>query len=657
MAPATGTENQATRNLEQLFTEAIAQHEAGRLDIARPIYEKLRSAVGPNPDILHLLGTLYFQQGSSNRGARLIRQAIILRPDPASYYDHLGSAARASGSPNLATSAYRRACILNPSSGTAFLNSAIVALEMGHLETALINAEQSVRLMPDNAEAWLRFGCALYTSGKLEDAASALAQARDRSPGAVEPYFHLHATYKSLKDIPAADHAAMQGILLDPQRHEIYANFRSGDISNVTRWESAFPKRLATILHPISARTWSQLAAEYYADLAYQACASAARRSVVLAPELGSAYNSLGTVTYQLGAFENSIRISRKGMVVEPGFADMAYNLSLSSFCLQDVETGWRYWPYRLAMKSSPKRIGLPSHRSETTTQPAHLLVASEQGIGDDIRFLSCLPDLLKDADTVTVETDVRLHSFLKRTFPNLKFIDKQVRPGPHGETTYDYRKVAQEHGFTHYLYSGDLPALYRTQPLSQPARPGYLKMDGSAKAEWQSRLSKLGSAPYLGICWRSGTLITTHRSIHYNTLDELIREIPADAFTLINLQNGDAREEIESVRAEYGVTIHDFPDLDQTKELDQVAALISCLDLVVTPSTAVLALSCSAGAPSIGLGKAYFYFGDGWDPLFPNHYPIMRPSDPTYIPDRPQRVGEAVRYFLEHGKLPIRKP
>ncbi|WP_323797429.1 tetratricopeptide repeat-containing glycosyltransferase family protein [Nisaea sp.] len=656
MTPAAGTMNQETGNLEQLFAEAIAQHEAGRLDQARPIYEKLRASVGPNPDILHLLGTLYFQQGSPNRGAHLIQQAIVLRPDPASYYDHFGSAVRAEGSPSLAASAYRRSCVLNPVSGTAFLNASIVALEMGHPEIALTNAEQSVHLMPENADAWLRFGCALHTNGKLEDAVRALTQARDLSPSTVEPYFHLHTIYQSLKDTPAADRAAMQGILLNPQRHEIYANFRSGDISNVTGWESIVPKRLATILQPISARTWNQLSAEYYADLNYQACTDASRRSVILAPELGTAYNSLGTVTYQLGAFENSVRISRRGLVVEPGFADMAYNLSLSAFCLQDVEIGWRYWPYRLAMKSSPKRIGLPPHRSNVTTKPDHLLVASEQGIGDDIRFLSCLPDLLKDVDTVTVETDVRLHSFLKRTFPTLNLIDKQLRPGPHGETTYDYTLTTQEHGFTHYLCSGDLPALYRTQRVSQPDRPGYLKMDSSERTKWQTRLNELGNAPYLGVCWRSGTLITSHRSIHYNTLDELIRSIPADAFTLINLQNGDAGEEIESVHAKYGVTIHDFPDLDQTKELDRVAALMSCLDLVITPSTAVLALACSAGAPSIGLGKAYFYFGDEWDPLFPNHYPIMKPSDPTFVPDRPQRVGTAVRYFLKHGKLPIRK-
>lgn len=652
-----GTVNQETENLEQLFAEAIAQHETGRLDTARPIYEKLRASVGPNPDILHLLGTLYFQQGSPDRGVHLIQQAIVLRPDPASYYDHLGSAVRAVGNPSLAALAYRRACILNPASGTAFLNASIAALEMGHPEIALSNAEQSVRLMPENAEAWLRFGCALLTNRKFEDAVKALTQARDRSPGTVDPYFHLHAAYKALNDTPAADHAAMQGILLDPQRHEIYANFRGGDISDVTGWESLIPKRLATIIHPISARTWSQLSAEYYAELNYQACANASRRSVLLAPEFGTSYNSLGTVNYQLGAFENAVQISRKGLMAEPDFADMAYNLSLSAFCLQDVKTGWHYWPYRLAMKSSPKRIGLPPHRNEAATKSDHLLVASEQGIGDDIRFLSCLPDLLSDVSTVTVETDVRLHSFLKRSFPALKLIDKQLRQGPHGETTYDYTLAMQEHGFTHYLCSGDLPALYRTESVSQPDRPGYIKIDDTQRTEWQTRLKELGSAPYLGICWRSGTLITSHRSIHYNTIDELIREIPADAFTLINLQNGDVRQEIESVQTQYGVTIHDFSDLNQTKELDRVAALMSCLDLVITPSTAVLALSCSAGAPSIGLGKAYFYFGDEWDPLFPNHYPIMKPSDPTFIPDRPQRVGAAVRYFLQHGKLPIRKP
>ena len=656
MAPAAGTVNHETVNLEQLFAEAIAQHEAGRLDQARPIYEKLRASVGPNPDILHLLGTLEFQQGAAKNGARLIRLAILQRPEPASYYDHFGSAIRGTGDLARAEKAYGRACIINPASGSAFLNSAIVALETGQPDKAVEKAGQAVRLMPGNAEAWSRLGSALFTIDKYEMAVEAFSQARDIAPQTTEPYFHLQRTNAALKNLRAANKAAKQGMLLDPGRHEFYGQLQGGDLPETTAWTSMFPKRLATIVKPTSSKTWEQLAAEYYSELKYASVAKAARRGAVLTPELIGPYNSLATTTYHLGQFESSIRISRYGLAVSPGFGDIGFNLGLSAFSIGDIETGWRYWPKRLEMAKAAKRFHLPEHWTPAGAKPGHLLVASEQGIGDDIIHLSCLPELLDDVGQVTVETDARLFPLLKRSFPSLNLIEKQLQPGPNGETTHNYQNAQSEHRFTHAVISGDLPAFYRHGPLKSEPRNGYLKADETMRSEWQKRLRECGPAPYLGLCWRSGTLVTDHRKIAYLSLEELIAEIPTDRFTLINLQYGDPSDEIRELQAKTGITVHDFPDLNQTKELDRVAALMSCLDLAVSPGTAALALACSVGIPAIGLQKSYLFVGDGRDILFPNLYPVKPRSAPTIVPDRAQRMGEAIRYFLKHGKLPIRK-
>lgn len=657
MAKTSASDRPAPTELQRQFTEALSLHEAGNLAAARPLYEQLLRYLGPNADLQHLYGTLLFQTGAARKGQTQIAKAILQRPDAASFYDHFGSAARAAGGTAPAATAYDRARIINPASGTAFLNAAIVALETGRPEVAVARGSRAVELMPENAEAWLRLGCAHQTAGDPAKALQALSNARDRAPASAEIYFHLRAAYHSRGETAMADHATRCGILLDPQRFELYANFRDGDISGISRWPGNVPKRLATILSPGSANVWNQLASAYYGDVRFEASAEAARRAILLSPETAIYYNSLGTTDYNLGRFGESIRDSRWGLALDPELGDLAYNLSLASFCSQDVETGWRFWPSRLDMKVVPERIGMPPRWSPGAAAPDHLLVASEQGIGDDLRFLSPLRELLQDVKTITVETDTRLHPLLKRTYPGIDLIPIQLRPGPGGKPTHDYTALVAEKGFSHSIFSGDLPAIYRSSPESWSEPPGYMQPDPAYTADWRKRLSLLGPGPYLGLSWRSGTLITPHRAIHYNTIDELVREIPAGAFTLINLQYGDASEEIAEVRSKYDVAVHDFPDLNQTKELDRVFALMACMDLIVTPATAALALACSAGVPVIGLGKAYFYFADGWDPMFPNHYPVKRPSEPTATADRPQRVGAAVRHFVETGSLPIRKP
>lgn len=656
MAPATGAVTPDAGKLGRKFATAIALHEAGHLEAARAVYEELKSATGPNPDILHLLGTLDFQQGFAVGGAKRIQLAILQRPDAASYYDHFGSAVRSTGNLPLAAAAYRNACLINPASGSAFLNAAIVALETNEPEMAAERAERAVRLMPENADAWLRFGSALHAKGAFGDAVKALHEAQSRAPGSVEVYFHLQVAYLSLTNPHAADQAARRGILLDPGRYEIYTKFQGSSLPGTSNWTGTVPKRLATIVKPASPRTWEFLAAEFYSVMNYTGVAEAARRGALLTPERVGPYNSLATSTHHLGQFEASIRISRYGLAISPRYGDIGFNLSLSAFSIGRVAEGWRYWPRRLDMAKAALRFSLPPRWDPDSAPPDHLLVASEQGIGDDIVYLSCLPDLLEDVDRVTVETDARLFPLLTRSFPGLNLIEKQLRPGPKGETTHDYRHVQDEHHFSHSLISGDLPALYRHGRRASAPRAGYLKTDKDMRAEWQARLAARGPAPYLGLCWRSGTLVTSHRAIRYHTIGELVREIPADAFTLVNLQYGDAHAEIADIADGTGIQIQNFTDVDQTNELDRVAALMSCLDLVVAPATAALALACAVGVPVIGLEKSYFLYGNGWDPVFPNLYPIKRPSEPTLVENRPQRMGKAIRYFLEHGTLPVRK-
>ncbi len=647
----------ALRNPDRLFKEALSLHEAGKLEAARPLYESLLEITGPNPDLLHLYGTLQFQMGQASVGASCISRAILLRPDAASYYDHLGSAARSKGSAPISVWAYDRACIVNPRSGTAFLNSAIVHLECNDIDIAVRRARRATELLPHDPATWLRLGNALRKAERPEEALLALECARTRAPDLIETYFHLREVHELLGATKAADSASKRGIVLAPQQHEFYVNFRDGDISDSTNWLGVTPKRLSVVLRPAAPRAWDQLASSRYGNLDYDGAVGAARRAVLLAPEFAQPYNSLGTASFHLGNFASAIRAARMGLTADPDFGDIGYNLSLSAFSAGNTELGWRYWDHRLKMRKIPRRIALPPRWTPDRGKARHLLVASEQGIGDDIAFLSCLPDLLVHADRLTVETDPRLHPLLKRTYPGLDLIEKQVRATSDGAPAYDYSAVCRDRAFSDSVFSGDLPALFRTDAGAAAPPSGALRPDPTLVREWKHRLRELGPAPYFGLCWRSGMLVTSHRKTGYLTLAELVRAFPSEAFTLVSLQYGDAKDELREVRETLNVTIHDFPDLDQVKELDRVAALMSCLDLVTAPATAALALACSMGVPVIGLEKSYFRFGNGWDPLFGNLLPVKTPSEPTLTTDRAARMGAAVRHFLETGSLPIRKP
>ena len=65
-----------------------------------------------------------------------------------------------------------------------------------------------------------------------------------------------------------------------------------------------------------------------------------------------------------------------------------------------------------------------------------------------------------------------------------------------------------------------------------------------------------------------------------------------------VNLQYDDCEAELTAVEQQWGVTIHRWADLDIFTDLDGVAALMSALDLVISPATMVAQLAAGIGTP-----------------------------------------------------------
>ena len=65
---------------------------------------------------------------------------------------------------------------------------------------------------------------------------------------------------------------------------------------------------------------------------------------------------------------------------------------------------------------------------------------------------------------------------------------------------------------------------------------------------------------------------------------------------TFINLQYSEYEEDIVRVQENFGVTIHDFEDLDQYQNIDDLAALITALDIVISIRNSVPLISAGLG-------------------------------------------------------------
>ena len=116
-----------------------------------------------------------------------------------------------------------------------------------------------------------------------------------------------------------------------------------------------------------------------------------------------------------------------------------------------------------------------------------NLLVIAEQGIGDEIAFASCFPDLLKDCPRAVIECDSRLIPIFERSF-DARFISRW-NEARERKIWADYKDAK----FDMFIPAGELPKLYRR---SREAFSGeaYLKDGRSACGKRQF--------PAYGISW-----------------------------------------------------------------------------------------------------------------------------------------------------------
>ena len=114
----------------------------------------------------------------------------------------------------------------------------------------------------------------------------------------------------------------------------------------------------------------------------------------------------------------------------------------------------------------------------------------------------------------------------------------------------------------------------------------------------WKKRLSKLGPRPHVGVSWKS-PVITPERLPNYTSIDDWAPIFANRNLSLINLQCGDYEQDVADAKKRFHRIIHDFDDLDLYNDLDDVAALSHALDLTISVSTAVAAISSGVGTPT----------------------------------------------------------
>jgi hypothetical protein len=321
-----------------------------------------------------------------------------------------------------------------------------------------------------------------------------------------------------------------------------------------------------------------------YLGMAWQEChqplkaREAFRRAHEIKPS-ASTMGNIGVTYLDEGNAVEAIRWVRKAIASDPQFKGGQATLGFAQLSLGNWEEGWKNYEACLGGRFRKKLdFGAPDWDG---SEVESLIVYGEQGLGDEIMFASCLPDVIQRAKHVTLECDARLEGLFKRSFPTVEVhgTRREEQPWRDGRT-WDAQVAC-----------GSLPSLFRPTPKSCPAAP-YLTADPERRIMWRA-LFDSWKKPVIGLTWSGGRPASqkAKRDVGLDAFRGLIQTTDA---VFVSLQYQDPSEEI----AETGLPVRTFPAL-MSDEYDDTAALVAELDYMVGIHTTSHHLAGSLGKSS----------------------------------------------------------
>ncbi len=308
-----------------------------------------------------------------------------------------------------------------------------------------------------------------------------------------------------------------------------------------------------------------------------------------------------------MGRYEEALVYHRKAVVLRPDCQEFLYNQSMAEMALGRLEHAWAHYESRWS-RQEPWSLNdsTPQWEGESGKGKS-ILVYREQGLGDEIMWATCLPDLAREFATVVYACHPKLVTLFSRSYPEIVVIPNRVPRHTLLAEKYDYQVAI-----------GSLPRFFRKSLSAFSGQSVSLQDDVIRTEHWRSRLQALGPGLLVGLAWRSGYRDAI-RDHNYLDLEDLAPLFELPNVHLINLQYQLATEEQQWLELHFPGRLLCAHEIDLFDDLDTAACLMKSCDLIVAPGTATYMQSAALGVPTIYLSSwAVDYWLLGAQPASP---------------------------------------
>lgn len=600
-------------HIQSRLQQAISAHQRGKLGQAEAIYKEILAIQPEHFDALHLLGTIALQKGYASNAVELIGRAIDIDSSNAAAHSNLASALLGVGQAAEALVHLDTAIQLKPDYLDALFNRGNALRELNRPLDALAAIDSALSLEPRDAELHYNKSVVLITLGRSEDALECANRALLHKPDYAAAFFMRGNAQRRLYRYPEAVASYEAAIRLKPAYAEALNNLgllmiemrRPADaliyIDRALELRADYIEAicnrscaLVELDRPEEALACAAQALSLDENLVDALCnqGNALRkldrhaeahksfeRALELQPGSSQVLSDRGLLWMDLNRHDLASECFAQACIAEPGAAKFRWNAALSHLAQGNLAEGWSCYEARWELQAfTTKKRAFPQPRWQGgALEGKTILVHAEQGFGDTLQFARYAKLLADDGANVILE----VQPALKQLFVDLAWSVEVVGAGeslPH---------------FDCHCPLMSLPLAFNTRLDTVPTFTSYVSAHPAKRDLWEARLGPR-QKPRVGLVWAGNPAQANDRN--RSTRLELLADLLArDDVQFISLQK-EVRAADQALLDHYSEVIQ---VAEQLKDFSDTAALIECLDLVISVDTSVAHLAAAMGKPT----------------------------------------------------------
>jgi len=446
--------------------------------------------------------------------------------------------------------------VASNSPAKAYFDEGTSCLRQGRYEEAEFYLRESQRMQPDDPDTLNNLGTAAWLMGRADEA---------------ERYYR-------------------RAFQLKPDDYSIVNNMGNALWQQNALEEAARFYRRALQLKPDSSETWMNLGVLLTDLTQFDEAIGCIQESLRLRPDAHEAHDNLGATLARQGKWDEALDCYDRALRLQPYYAESHRNRAFIWLARGDFERGWPEFEWRLSCR---RHVGANPNCPRWTGEDLRgrtILLHAEQGLGDTIQFIRFVAEIrMRNAGQVIVICPKPLLRLIAR-FPGIDVLTDEGSPVP---------------PFDVHASLWSLPAILGITLANLRSQRAYLSVDSGTIARWQTILARaLGEngtdhAMKIGIVWQGNPKHRTDRLRSFR-LDQLEPLARVPGVRLISLQKEHGLDQLRALDGRFSVMTftNETTGSEDDRDFLDTAAIVSQLDLVVTPDSAVAHLAGSLGTP-----------------------------------------------------------